>query len=233
MQSSSQEFLTTSGQPQVVPESGGSGDSFTVKVTGGDTTAQFLGPKIAIARGVTKAIIGAGVQQVEVGLPAAPATDVPDNVPLVWNGGTASWGPAAPPFIFPAVQVTNVVPNNSDPLAEVALRSASGYVGITSFDGDVALFAPLGGSAIVTSQGDGKSVFVNCQNSVAAQFTLIEATLTGESNDAPSLGFYGAPPVVQPTISGVTTGTLAQLQAVVRDILTKVEAMGLWVDGTT
>jgi hypothetical protein len=47
------------------------------------------------------------------------------------------------------------------------------------------------------------------------------------------LGFYNTTPTTKPNVTGVTTGTLTQLQASVRSVINAGEALGLWTDSTT
>jgi hypothetical protein len=47
------------------------------------------------------------------------------------------------------------------------------------------------------------------------------------------VGFFGSAGSTKLTISGVRSGTLAQLQSVVASMLAGLEAHGLWVDATT
>lgn len=50
---------------------------------------------------------------------------------------------------------------------------------------------------------------------------------------AAAIGFFGAAGGTKPTITGVRTGTLAQLQTVVANMLTGLGNLGLWTDSTT
>lgn len=227
-----EEFLTASGQPQLAPTGGGTPDANTVKVTGADANAQFLSPKIGVIRGVTKAITGVGTQQLQLGLPG-PITNPSPGVPLVYLGTSDEYVPAQPPFAFPVIQATTIAPNESAfGSSEVAIRSGGGYVGLIAADSDAVVFAALGGNANVGCNGDGKSTNLQVTNTASLSFTLLECTLTGESNDTPAIGAYGAPPAVQPTVGGDTHGDLAALQQVVRNMLTALETIGWWIDGT-
>lgn len=57
----------------------------------------------------------------------------------------------------------------------------------------------------------------------------------GTSGSSARIGFLGAAPVARPTVTGVRTGTLAQLQTVVANLLTALGAgtLGLITDSTT
>jgi hypothetical protein len=98
------------------------------------------------------------------------------------------------------------------------------------------IFAPDGANVNMSCAGDGTSTLIAATNTAVNQFILFEATLTGESNDSPSLAFYGGAPIVQPTVGGSTTTDLADLQQVVRNLLDALSTDGsgvsLLINGT-
>jgi len=236
-----EEFLTASGQPQLTPAGAASSGDGRVKITGADQTAQFLSPKTANIRGITRDIIGpAANQQLQIGLPLGPSGGLAANgVPLVWSDdglGSGEWVPAQPPTLFAFIQVTEILPNSLDLAGEVALRSAAGYIGMNLSDPILTIFAPDGADANISCAGDGTSTLIAATNTAVNQFVLFEATLSGESNDSPSLALYGGVPVVQPTVGGSTTTDLADLQQVVRNLLDALSTDGsgvsLLINGT-
>lgn len=56
---------------------------------------------------------------------------------------------------------------------------------------------------------------------------------TEASGSAPMLGLLGNAAITRPTVTGVRTGTLAQLQTVVANMLTAMANLGGWTDSTT
>lgn len=64
----------------------------------------------------------------------------------------------------------------------------------------------------------------------------VDITASGTSRftvDGTGIGFFATTPVAKQTVTGTRTGTLAQLQTVVANMLTALANYGLWTDSTT
>ena len=82
----------------------------------------------------------------------------------------------------------------------------------------------------VTSSGTATLATVNISGNtvMTLDLTVRNIWMTGSL-----LAFFNATPTTKQTITGVRTGTLAQLQAVVQNMLTAGVNYGLWTDSTT
>ncbi len=81
--------------------------------------------------------------------------------------------------------------------------------------------------SVKTNSGDATSGYLDIQTAKAG---TLGSRLTFDED---KIGFNGSSPIAKPTITGVRTGTLGQLQAVVAQMLQALEDRGDWTDSTT
>jgi len=151
-----------------------------------------------------------------------------ENAPLVWDG--TAWSQSSGRILTTFIQ-----PFSDDVQGIVQISSGigadAGQIIITLGDG-ISLFPPIGLNILLSTYGNTSTGTLDGRNSALEEFTCITWGLLGEGSDVPAVGFFGVPIAVQPTVGGSTTTDLGDLQQVVRNMLTALEGLGLWIDGT-
>lgn len=205
-----------------------------LKVTGDQWITSKLGVGATVG---TETLVVTGTQQVtqRLGVGAAPdgtaalkvtgtsiftddmAIDTTDNLFFADVSanfvGIMTATPAATLDVSGMIRATNTMTPASGAGVEILYNTASSFGNILCYDRTGAAYKEL------RVQG----LSVSLRASGVDKLTV----------DGTGIGFFGVTPVTQPTVSGTRTGTLAQLQSVVADLLNELDTMGLINDTTT